>query len=772
MSRDTSDSGDEERNVATSRRRFLEAAGAAGLVGTVGGGFAVAQQDGPTTYRFGGEVAGWQGRAPSAIEGQVNPTMQLEAGTEYEVVWENIDGLPHDFVIQDDQGERITGTEIMSEEGATRSFTFTASEEMARYICTVHPTSMVGDVEVGGGGATATEQGTAQQQERFVPEGPTVGAREVADGPLVNPVNLRTVPGMENTHAIVDQPGQIYLLQDGELRSEPVLDLSDRVMILAPTDGNYDRSEGFDERGLLGMDFHPDFQENGRIFVRYSSAEPSGDTLVGPGDREFPDGWDHVAVLSEFQASMGGTGTATADGTESGNATQGGNATQAGNDTQMAAGNGTQMGAGTGMGVSIDPDSERVLLEVPEPQFNHNGGEVTFGPDGYLYTSLGDGGGANDDYVGHAEDWYDGNEGGNGQNVTENLLGAILRIDVDQEGENTPYAVPDDNPLVGTEGMDEIYAWGLRNPWRMSFNDGQLITADVGQSLFEEVDVVESGGNYGWNVREGFHCFNAADATSVPEQCPTNAPDQPPFNGQPLRDPVAEYPHTYQGDGVGISITAGYTYQGDQIQELSGQYVFGDWSVNFVEPQGRVFVAQPNQQGTGTATDDGMAANGTGNATGGNDTGTEIGNVSVGQEAAGAANETNGTTGNESERTATEAPTQGDIDVRLPSEQPWSFSEVMFENAEGQQLNRFIQAFGRDSDGNVYVLASTTGRLSAEDGQVYQLVPAGEGDELSQPQTATPTEGAAGGGNETGNETTTEMTGEGGNETGGNQSGN
>jgi len=137
-----------------------------------------------------------------------------------------------------------------------------------------------------------------------------------------------------------------------------------------------------------------------------------------------------------------------------------------------------------------------------------------------------------------SRDWYDANAGGNGQDVSENLLGSILRIDVDVDvdgnggGDDRNYAIPDDNPLVGTGGLDEHYAWGFRNPWRMSFGpDGRLFAADVGQNAYEEVDVVERGGNYGWNVREGTHCFEA-------ESCPDETPD-----GDPLVDPIIEYPH-------------------------------------------------------------------------------------------------------------------------------------------------------------------------------------------------------------------------------------
>jgi len=152
-----------EPDARTSRRRFLAATGLAGLVGV--GGFAFAQQS-SNTYELGGEVAGWQGRSPAAIEGETNPTLELAAGTEYEVVWENLDGAPHDFVIQDADGERIVGTEIVDEQGATLSLTFTATEEMAQYVCTVHPSSMVGDAGLGEAGRRLGRRPTGPRRRR------------------------------------------------------------------------------------------------------------------------------------------------------------------------------------------------------------------------------------------------------------------------------------------------------------------------------------------------------------------------------------------------------------------------------------------------------------------------------------------------------------------------------------------------------------------------------------------------------------------------------
>jgi len=191
-------------------------------------------------------------------------------------------------------------------------------------------------------------------------------------------------------------------------------------------------------------------------------------------------------------------------------------------------------------GRRVRRDSERTVLEIPEPQGNHNAGDLAFGPDGHLYVAVGDGGSGGDRGRGHVEDWYDANEGGNGQDVTENLLGSVLRIDVDGRDDGKAYAIPEDNPLVGREGLDEHFAWGLRNPWRMSFDGKELYVADVGQFAREEVSLVTNGGNYGWNVREGIECFGADD-------CPDETPPDV-RGGEPLVDPVVEYPHSGDAD--------------------------------------------------------------------------------------------------------------------------------------------------------------------------------------------------------------------------------
>jgi glucose/arabinose dehydrogenase len=242
------------------------------------------------------------------------------------------------------------------------------------------------------------------------------------------------------------------------------------------------------ERGLLGLAFHPQYRTNGRFFVDYTRR---------------PDG---ATVIAEYH-------------------------------------------------VSADPNvaepGETVLLTIPQPFANHNGGMVAFGPDGYLYIGMGDGGSAND-------------PGRRAQNVNE-LLGKILRIDVDSSNGSTPYASPPSNPFFGgIPGRDEIYAFGLRNPWRFSFDrtTGDLYVGDVGQNAREEVDMVTNGGNYGWRVFEGTRCTN--NDTSL---C---------LNAAPFTRPIAEYDNR-AGSGGRCSVTGGYVYRGTKSSLPAGAYVFGDY---------------------------------------------------------------------------------------------------------------------------------------------------------------------------------------------------
>ncbi|MGM0592748.1 MAG: PQQ-dependent sugar dehydrogenase, partial [Halobacteriota archaeon] len=368
---------------------------------------------------------------------------------------------------------------------------------------------VAGCLGLGGSGRTPTgdQQSTrspttsTDQTDETEPDELSLAVEPVVTG-LTSPVDIAEPAGLDRRF-VVDQIGVIHLHDEEGLRERPYLDLRERIVT----------PEGADERGLLGLAFHPDFGENGRLYVRYSA----------PTRSSTPAGYDHTFVLSEFTAE---------DATSN----------------------------------QVDVGSERTVLEIPEPQSNHNAGSVVFGPDGYLYVGVGDGGGANDSSDGHVGDWYDGVRGGNGQDVTENLLGSILRIDVDDREGGRGYGIPDGNPLVGSDGLDEQYAWGFRNPWRFSFSDeGDLYVADVGQNEYEEVNLVEKGGNYGWNVKEGTHCFRA-------DSCPSETPD-----GEALVDPIIEYPHDAPGGPTGIAVIGGYRYDGDAIPALAGSYVFADW---------------------------------------------------------------------------------------------------------------------------------------------------------------------------------------------------
>ncbi len=242
------------------------------------------------------------------------------------------------------------------------------------------------------------------------------------------------------------------------------------------------------EQGLLGLAFHPRFGENGRFFVNYT--DRSGDT--------------HIA---EFRAGSG------AD--------------------------------------TVDPGTERTLFVQDQPFANHNGGQVTFGPDGFLYIGLGDGGSGGDPQ-------------GSGQNLGT-LLGKLLRIDVDRA---EPYAIPADNPFTGGAGArPEIWAFGLRNPWRFAFDraSGDLFIADVGQNAVEEVDAEPAprrgGQNYGWNITEGSRCFSPASG------CPQAG----------ITLPIAEYGH-----GEGCSITGGVVYRGCRMPGYAGTYFYSDYCSGFV----------------------------------------------------------------------------------------------------------------------------------------------------------------------------------------------
>jgi glucose/arabinose dehydrogenase len=317
----------------------------------------------------------------------------------------------------------------------------------------------------------------------------------------------------------------------------PFLDISSKITPLAAD---------YDERGLLGLAFHPDFAHNGRFFVFYNAPLRAG----------APAGYDNTVTIAEYSAH--------------------------GRHHRRS-----------------DPGSERILLQVDHPQTNHNGGTLAFGPDdGYLYISIGDGGAGNDTALGHVEDWYAENTGGNGQDITSNLLGNILRIDVDGSC-CSPYAIPPDNPFVGQPGLDEIWAYGFRNPYRFSFDmagDHALLSMDAGQELWEEVSVVVKRGNYGWNVKEGTHCFDTDDPNMSAPSCPS----MDPTTGEVLRDPVIEFANAGQPGGLAFTVVGGNVYRGCAVPELAGRYVYGGATASLTAPDGRLFVSTPQEHGLWT----------------------------------------------------------------------------------------------------------------------------------------------------------------------------
>ncbi len=307
---------------------------------------------------------------------------------------------------------------------------------------------------------------------------PKLAVTKLAEG-LTRPAYLTHAGDGSGRLYIVEQPGRIQVIENGQLRAEPFLDITDRV------------GSGGNEQGLLSIAFSPGFKSDKSFFANYTDKQ--GNTVV-----------------SRF--------TVSADGQ------------------------------------AADPNSEQVFLKIDQPYPNHNGGQLQFGPDGMLYIGMGDGG-----------------SGGDPQGFAQNpqaLLGKLLRIDVSQADakRGTPYSIPADNPQAfGPAAAPEIWAIGLRNPWRFSFDrqTGDLYIADVGQNIYEEVNFQPAssagGENYGWNLREGFHAFEGGE-------------DSPAFT-----PPIHEYSHE-----LGCSVTGGYVYRGQALPALNGVYLYADYCTGTV----------------------------------------------------------------------------------------------------------------------------------------------------------------------------------------------
>jgi len=341
----------------------------------------------------------------------------------------------------------------------------------------------------------------------------SVETAEVAAG-FNAPLKAVKAPGINGSLFVVEQTGRIFRTDLTTGEKTLFHDVSAELVELGAS---------YDERGLLGLAFHPNFDVNGLFYTYHSEA-------INDVPADFPilQSVDHRSVVKAYRVSDPSCNAAVSE---------------------------------------LGP-----LLAIDQPQANHNGGDIVFGPDGYLYISLGDGGGADDAGSGHGLL-------GNGRNPL-NPLGAILRIDpAGNNSDNGRYGIPATNPFVNTAGVDEIFAYGFRNPYRMSFDalTGELYAGDVGQNEIEEIDLVELGGDYGWNRKEGtFYFYKPSNDSSF---ISTVAPPAQPTN---LIDPIAEYDRSSDnGNGMsdenGRSITGGYAYRGDRVPGLSGRYVFADY---------------------------------------------------------------------------------------------------------------------------------------------------------------------------------------------------
>jgi glucose/arabinose dehydrogenase len=401
-------------------------------------------------------------------------------------------------------------------------------------------------------GVVALSSAATGQQDVLppIPKGTIAITLETVASGLAAPLYGINAPDDASRLFVLEQKGQVLVIQNGTLIPTPALDIQSLVAPpLVITNAN-------DERGLLGLAFHPGFNDltspgYHTLYTYDSELIPVGTspTYIAPNNAT----QNYKNVINEFKLSP------------------------------------------TNPNV-IDPASRREIISFGKNAGNHNGGTIAFGPDGYLYLGTGDGGNANDVGASHIE------PGGNAQNLTT-PLGKMLRINPlnptlnsgssDPISPNGQYRIPTDNPFQGAGQVREVYAYGFRNPYRFSFDtlNGQLILADVGQNTIEEVDRVVRAGNYGWAVKEGDFLFNR---TTGPDGAAGTVGARSPGVPLGLIDPIVGTLGTLEYDhGDGISITGGFVYRGTEIPELYGKYVFGDLALRTqpVRVDGRLFYA-------------------------------------------------------------------------------------------------------------------------------------------------------------------------------------
>jgi glucose/arabinose dehydrogenase len=459
----------------------------------------------------------------------------------------------------------------------TFSHQFTSAGNVP-YYCTVHGSMMTGTVQVAAATPTPTPAPSATATPTPIPTPtptatpspsatatptPTPTATPILPVVQAGPirVELQTiatglqaptdfVPINDNSGRIViaQQRGQIVLLKNGQVGATPFLDVSARLVQFA--DPNKVPGPRYDERGLLGVAFHPDFADSTKPGFRKLYTF-TNEPVSGTADFTVPitGTFDNQVVIAEWQVAAANPDV-------------------------------------------VDSSTRREIMRIDHPQFNHNGGQIAFRPgEPYLYFSIGDGGNADDVGDGHNP------VTGNGQDTTT-VLGKVLRIDPldpnvnstsDPMSANGKYRIPASNPFVTNPSVPatvrEIYAFGFRNPYRFSFDapSGNLIVADVGQDHIEEVDLVTAGKNYGWHHKEGTFLFDPATGNVSPDPSPDPA----------LTDPVAEYDHQ-----SGIAVVGGYVYHGNAVPALNGMYVFGDFTTSFSKADGHLFYLDTFNGGT------------------------------------------------------------------------------------------------------------------------------------------------------------------------------